>query len=367
MENRNKIYVVGEVILDIAPAFLGGPYQDIWEYMKPGRASLVGDCKIYAGAMGNTALALKKLGGNPVLAGRIGKDWFGTIIEKMMEGQGVECRFTVDSDAQTPYSIAVSVPGLDRLFLYHPDAAWRFSESDVTDAMLREARILHYGYPMAMKRMFQNQGEESVRLLKRAKEQGAVTSMDICFIDEKEEGPHQDWNRIFKRLSPYLDIFLPSAEELLYYIDREKYRYMVKKAQGGEILENIDIEKDIAPLADRLIRWGCKILVVKCGTRGIFLKTGNTEAMGELKKVLPVNTEEWSDKTLMQNAFLIENPVSTAGAGDTTIAAFLMALTKGYSPELALKAAAATGARCVQSYDSCSNLIPLEELLGMLR
>ena len=78
---------------------------------------------------------------------------------------------------------------------------------------------------------------------------------------------------------------------------------------------------------------------------------------------LPISEIEWGGQRLLQPAYPVKQVVSAAGAGDVTIAAFLLALEKGLDPETSLKLAARAGARCVMSVDSYSNLIPLEELL----
>ena len=361
MNSRKTIVIAGEVILDIAPAFLGEPVNRLEDRLIPGRAMLMGKCSIYAGAMGNTALAVKKLGGIPVLAGRIGDDLFGKVFEQIMENEKVESALVVDPKADTPYSIGLSVPGIDRMFLYYPDAAWRFTEQDVSDALLCRAGILHFGYPMAMKRMYEEEGKETVSLLKRGREQGAVTSMDFCFIDEMEDGPHQNWRKILKNAGPYLDIFAPSIEELMYYIDRESY-IRIQEA-GGEFLDKIDLSKDVEPIADYLLKLGIGIVVIKCGIKGIYLKTASAARIHGIAEKLPICEEEWTDRRIRQPVYPVEQVASAAGAGDVTIAAFLLALQKGLDPETSLKLAAKAGARCVMSYDSYSNLIPLEELL----
>ena len=54
--------------------------------------------------------------------------------------------------------------------------------------------------------------------------------------------------------------------------------------------------------------------------------------------------------------------LSGTGAGDTSIAAFLTAMLKGYPLERALQLSAATGASCVAAYDALSGLKSFEEL-----
>ena len=58
---------------------------------------------------------------------------------------------------------------------------------------------------------------------------------------------------------------------------------------------------------------------------------------------------------------------AATGAGDTSIAAFLSALLKGYPLEECLDLMAAAGACCVESYDALGGLKPLDELREKIR
>lgn len=361
MDNRKTLLITGELILDIAPSFLGNPVKNLEEKLIPGRATLMGKCGLYVGAMGNTALVAKRLGGEPLLAGRIGDDLYGKVMVQILEDQTIAHQLTVDKEAVTPYSIVLAVPGKDRMFLYNPDAAWRFTESEISDALLQEAEILHFGYPMAMKNMYRAEGIETVTLLKRGKEQGAITSMDFCFIDEAESGPHQDWRKILQNAGTYLDVFAPGIEELMYYTDRKKYDRMQKG--GGNFLEKINIQRDVEPMADWLLSLGIGIVMVKCGVKGIYLKTACKERISKIADRIPISVAEWTKKTTLQPIYPVEQVCSAAGAGDAAIAAFLIALQKGFCPETALKLAAKAGSRCVMSNDSYSNQITIDMLL----
>ena len=65
-----------------------------------------------------------------------------------------------------------------------------------------------------MKKMYQNGGDELLSLMKRAKKLGCITSLDMAAIDSDTEAGQLDWNQILKGVLPYVDIFVPSVEEL---------------------------------------------------------------------------------------------------------------------------------------------------------
>ena len=80
-----------------------------------------------------------------------------------------------------------------------------------------------------------------------------------------------------------------------------------------------------------------------------------------------LETEEWSGRTVLQPCFRADTVRSGAGAGDTSIAAFLAAVLSGRKPENCVALACAEGACCVTTYDALSGLKPLDELEERIR
>ena len=70
---------------------------------------------------------------------------------------------------------------------------------------------------------------------------------------------------------------------------------------------------------------------------------------------------------MLQPCFKADTVRSTAGAGDTSIAAFLAAVISGRKPEECVALACAEGACCVTTYDTLSGLKPLDELEEKIR
>ncbi len=72
--------------------------------------------------------------------------------------------------------------------------------------------------------------------------------------------------------------------------------------------------------------------------------------------------DEWAGKEGFERSFVPERILSGTGAGDTSIAAFLVSALEGAGLKEAAQMATATGASCVAAYDALSGLKPLAEL-----
>lgn len=72
--------------------------------------------------------------------------------------------------------------------------------------------------------------------------------------------------------------------------------------------------------------------------------------------------DEWAEKDGFERSFVPERILSGTGAGDTSIAAFLVSTLEGAGLQEAVRLATATGACCVAAYDALSGLKPLADL-----
>ena len=74
-------------------------------------------------------------------------------------------------DAQpTSYSMIISPPEVDRIFLHCPGVNDTFKAADIDFDLLADADLMHFGYPPIMKQMYQNGGTELVEVFRKAKE-----------------------------------------------------------------------------------------------------------------------------------------------------------------------------------------------------
>jgi sugar/nucleoside kinase (ribokinase family) len=358
---RRKIIAAGHICLDITPVFPNSDKGfDISEVFVPGKLIHTKQAEVSTGgSVANTGLALKLLGADVLLMGKIGDDAFGAIIQKLLKKYDAD-GLLVSKDSSTSYSIVLAVPGIDRIFLHNPGSNDTFSDADIRERDLEDAVLFHFGYPPLMKKMYENDGEELIKIFRRMKDLGIATSLDFAAIDPKSEAGHADWKKILKNVLPLVDFFLPSFEELCFMLDREKYDRL--SASGSDMTEILSIKDDVKPLSDELLRLGCKVVLIKCGTAGIYYRTAENLVLSGVGSRLRLDTDAWADKEGLQPCFKAEQVLSATGAGDTSIAAFLAAVLKNYAPEKCVALAAAEGACCVTAYDALSGLMTLDEL-----
>ena len=107
---------------------------------------------------------------------------------------------------------------------------------------------------------------------------------------------------------------------------------------------------------------GCRVVLIKCGTAGMYLRTAGRDALAGVSRRLDLDPDAWADRKYLQKCFRADEVRSGTGAGDTSIAAFLTAVLAGRTPERCAELAAAEGACCVTAYDALSGLRPLNEL-----
>ncbi len=360
---EKKVVVAGHVCIDITLPLGKERVSEIGQLLRPGKLFSVGEAAVHpGGVVANTGLAMKLFGGKVALAGKIGGDPFGDMIASAFARWDAE-RWLIRKEGETTsYTVALAVPGIDRILLNHPGANDTFSAEDLSDELLKDTALFHFGYPPLMRGMYENDGAGLLSVLTKARAAGAVTSLDLSMVDPDSGAGKVDWKSILKKALPLVDIFVPSVEELCYMLDREKFESLRKKAGAGDICEFVDAEADLRPLAETCLEMGAKILLIKCGAPGLYYKTGSAEDLGPISGALGLNKADWAEKEGFEASYVPDRILSGTGAGDTSIAAFLTALLNGCTPEACVRYAAAAGACCVSAYDALSGLKTFEVL-----
>ena len=360
---NKKAIVAGHICLDITPVFPSKKVSRLTDILTPGALIHMGNADVHTGgAVANTGLAMKLLGADVALMGKIGKDAFGDMVCSILRTYDAQEGMLISEEESTSYSVVLAVPGIDRIFLHNPGANNSFRASDVPQEALSEAALFHFGYPPLMKSMYENDGRELTGLMQRAWECGAATSLDFAAIDPDSEAGKTNWKKILENVIPFVDFLVPSAEELCYMIDRETFVRWNERAAGGDITEILDIEEDVKPLAEKCMRLGAKVLLIKCGAKGIYYQTADKATLSRISPRVELDVDAWAERCGFEKSYVPEQILSGTGAGDTCIAAFLTAILKGYGPEETMHLAAATGACCVAAYDALSGLKSFEEL-----
>ena len=167
---------------------------------------------------------------------------------------------------------------MDRFFLHCPGTNDIFCAEDIDWRLVAQAGIFHFGYPPIMRRMYIEGGAGLLEVYRRAKAAGATTSLDMTLPDPSSPGGQADWAAILGRVLPYVDIFAPSIEELLFMLRRKTYDDLAQ-AGGAGLLEQVTPEL-LSDVSGELLRLGVKMAVIKLGERGLYLRTAGVGAAG---------------------------------------------------------------------------------------
>jgi len=208
--------------------------------------------------------------------------------------------------------------------------------------------------------MHLNGGSELVEMLRRAKATGVTTSIDMALPDPVSEAGRADWRRILSAALPWIDIFTPSIDELLFTLHRPDYERLV--AAPGGLLENVTAGL-LERVSRELLGMGPKVVLIKIGAKGAYLHTADETALSQMGRAAPADPSAWAGRQLWAPCFQVR-VVGTTGAGDATIAGFLSALLRGLGPEQAMTAAVAVGACNVEAADALSGIRSWEATLS---
>ena len=358
-----KIIVAGHICLDITPVFSQTKMSDIAQVFVPGSLLSMKGVSIHTGGIvSNTGMGLKKLGADVCLMGKVGQDDFGAIVMKKLKEMNIDDGMIVSENENTSYSVVLAPPSIDRIFLHDPGANDTFGYEDIDFHKIEDAAVFHFGYPPIMKKMYEQDGAELIRIFKRVKEMGVATSLDLAAVDENSDAGKADWYKILSKVLPYVDFFMPSLEELAFMMDREFYHALRKRA-GNQDMTLFVKQEEVEVLAQKMLDLGSKVVLIKCGAKGMYLKTASSEILSQISKEIMNDPEGFGNRAQFEKSFVPDQVLSATGAGDTSCGAFLYAMTEGYSLEICLKLAMATGASCVSAYDAISGLQPFSVLL----
>jgi sugar/nucleoside kinase (ribokinase family) len=211
-----------------------------------------------------------------------------------------------------------------------------------------------------MRCLYENNGEELVRIYKRARKLGAITSLDVSLPDPNSPSGRVDWNIILRNVLPYVDIFLPSAQELLYMLDREKFFKLLEISEGDDLLDRLD-GKDLTSLSEKILAMGVRIAGIKCGYKGFYLRTAGKDELSQINYGAPIDLNNWAGRELWAPAYHVPEIVTSTGSGDSAIAGFLAAFLRGKDIEIALKYACAAGAQNLTASDAVSGIRDWDE------
>lgn len=338
-----SVIVAGHICLDIIPGLPSGPRR---RPPRPGALAPLGPITLaVGGCVGNTGIALHRLGLRSTLVARVGDDRLGSMLSGLVREAlpGEAARLVMAAGEPTSYSLISNLPGRDRAIQHFPGVNDTFTSDDVPDELLGGgATLLHVGYPPLMAAMVAHDGRELWRLLARAHGHGLTTSLDMANANLDPGQSPVRWRTLLERVLPEVDVFLPSLAEASHLLRRRVHR----DERGGPTLASV------ARLADEMIGLGVGIAGIKLGEHGLYVRTASP---ARLAVGSPDLSPAWGNRELYSSVFET-TVVGTTGAGDTTIAGFLFGLLMGMSPGEAVTAACAVGGSSTEAADGTSSV-----------
>lgn len=290
--------------------------RPIDEWPERGRLSLVEEMTIgIGGCAANTGIGLAKLGARAAVVGRVGDDGFGSFVRATLEESGVNTEgINVDPDVGTSGTMVMVHGDGERSFLHYMGANTRVQPADMPDVILEHSRIVHIAGTLVMPGF---DGEPAAEVLRRAREAGAITCLDTVW------DATGTWMKLVGPMLPHADMFLPSIAEAA---------EIVGEAEPGRI-------------AEKLMEHGVKIVGLKMGEKGCYLRT--------------------ADEELRIPAFEVDS-VDGTGAGDAFVAGFLRGYLEGWSLGKTGRFACAVGALCTTAIGTTPGIRSFDETLEFI-
>jgi len=362
-----NIVAAGHVCLDIIPTFLRGA-ATLDAVMQPGKLVDMGPAVLSTGgSVSNTGLALKRLGLPVRLMGKVGDDAFGAAVRDIFRrhDDALVRTMIVDPSVATSYTVVINPPGIDRIFLHCPGANDTFGADDVTPALLEGMDLFHFGYPPLMRAFYRDAGELA-RLFKKVKACGLATSLDMALPDPASPAGQADWPVILRQALPFVDVFAPSLDEIVFMLHRERGMAVRAKAAEGVPMGGL-IEDDVHALAGELIAAGVAVVMLKLGNQGAYLRvTSDEKRLAACGCFAPEACGAWAGAEFFAPCFDAQ-VVGTTGSGDCTVAGLLAGIAKRLGPAESARAAVAVGSASVEQPDATSGVPAWSELDARIR
>lgn len=313
------------------------------------------------GAVSNVGLSLHKLGARVRLLATVGDDLIGHATADLIRrtDPALTELITFQAGAPSSYTIVLSPEGADRTFLHCPGVNGTFGIAQIDFSLLDRAAIFYLGYPTLLPRLLIDDGAELEAIYRRAARSGIVTALDMTLPDPVGPGGKVDWRRLLSRTLPFVDVFVPSIEEILFMLRREQFN-----AWRGDLFAHLTLPF-LHDLAGELLAMGVAITGFKLGEVGMYLRAGDLPRLERLRRIA-LDAGAWAGTEKYHQAFAVK-VVGTTGAGDSALAGLLVALLRGLTPVEAVTMACAVGAHNVEALDAISGIHSWEETQDRVR
>ncbi|MDO4744202.1 MAG: carbohydrate kinase family protein [Clostridia bacterium] len=308
-----KVACVGILVADVI-------VEPVSKYPEKGILEPVNSITMHNGGNAMTAaINLRKLGAESYMVGMVGNDMFGEFLKSRLEKANVDTSgLKVSADTQTSASVLMIDATGERSFFHCTGTNAVFSHEDIDYAAVDKCDMVFVTGSFLMDTF---DGKGTMEFLKKCKEMGKTTFLDVCW-DAKDK-----WGELLDMSMPYIDYFMPSIDEAV----------------------RIAKKDDPEAIADVFVSKGVKNVIIKLGSKGSYLRK-----MGETKgTVFP--------------PFYVENAVDTTGAGDSFCSGFLAAFAAEKPLEECMVFANAVGAHCVTAKGATTGIKSFEETLEFIQ
>ncbi len=308
-----KVACVGILVADVMASPVGS-------YPGKGMLQQINSITVHNGGNAMTAsINLSKMGVDAKLVGKVGADIFGVYLRDCLVKSGVDTRGLKDDESvQSSASVVLLDESGERSFLHCVGTNAVFAESDIDYSIIEECDLVFLTGTFLMDTF---DGEQTAKFLKKCKEMGKTTFLDVCW-DAKG-----NWAKLLDCAMPYIDFLMPSIDEA------------VQLAGGKE---------DPDEIADVFMSKGAKNVIIKLGKKGSYLRMAD-EKTGNIYPIVGRG-----------------KPVDTTGAGDSFCSGFLAAYARDVDPHECMMVANATGGLCVTAKGATTGTRSYEETLKFL-
>lgn len=306
MEQKIDIAIIGECLVELSA---NGTLTD---------ASTLN--KYFGGDTVTTAVAVARLGGNVAYVTQIGNDGFSEFILSSLQRENIDTSLIKSNDEQNGMYIVSRTPEKKELLYYkRKTAATKLSINDITEDCIKKLKLV---YSTGVVQSLSASSRELVReTFKIAKENDVMTAYDpnytSCFMNST------DTKEYFEEIVEYTDIIFLSL-----------------KNDAARLYEVDSIEKVMKYFWDR----GVKIVVVKSHIDNGYY----TGYRGEITFTEFYNSAK---------------AIDTTASGDVFNGGFIYALTKGYTPDEAMKFASVVSGLQTQNYGAIQSIPYLNQVM----
>ena len=348
-----EVVVAGHICLDMIPR-LGALPPGALETQ--GRLFEVGGLRVTTGGLvANVGVTLARLGLPVRLLATVGSDLVGqSTLEALRQvSPTLADHIRIREGAESSYTIVLYRPGHDRLFLHCTGPNQDFGLDDLDFGLVEGVRWFHFGYPPVLPRLFADNGRMLETVMRRAKEMGAITSLDFTLPDPATASGMADWPAVLRRVLPWTDVFVPSLAEAVYLLRRDDYL-----AWDGHVSAHANRDL-IDELAAELLAMGPAIAGIKLGEHGVLLAGAPAGRLSAIPSL--AGATGWANRRVLQPAFVVKVE-GTTGAGDAAYSGLIAALLRGLDPEECARLFCATGAAAVESPDGLPGVATFDSL-----